>query len=335
MPRKFGFLFLALAVLWASSAAAEGRISVAVVLEGGLGDLSFNDIINKGFEKARGELGINGEIMECNFDPGKYSSYLAEAAEKSDLVLVQGPNVMNALAEIAPKFPDTDFAVLDTPGEMGHVTFAYVRQNEGSFLAGALAAMMTTREGDFRVNSEATIGVVCGEDIPVMYSFIAGYEQGARYINPGIKILRDFAGSWDDPVKGSEITRNQHKNGADVVFQVAGGTGKGIIAAAKEGNFYAIGVDSPQEYLAPEAVLTSVLKRFDVITYDLIREKKEGSYKRGVNLSYGLKEGGVGLSWSASSLVLVPKEVRVRLDALESDIVAGRIKVDETIKGHE
>lgn len=332
MLRKLGVLTLAAGLLWASSAMAGDKLSVAVMIEGQLGDASFYDSANRGFEKAKGELGVDGKVIECNYDPGNYVPYMATAARNFDLVLVVGFGMMDALAEIAPKFPDTDFAMFDTSGELAHVSFIDFKQNEGSFLVGALAAMMTTREGDSRVNPEATIGVVLGEDIPVMYSFIAGYEQGARYINPDIKILRGFVGRWDDPAGGKEMTLNQHKNGADVVFQVAGGTGEGIIAAANEGGFYAVGADSPQEHLAPKAVLTSMLKRLDVAVYDLIRDKKEGKYQRGKVLRYGLKEGGVGLSWSESALALVPKNVRDKLDVLESNIISGNIIVDETTK---
>lgn len=332
MMRKFGLILCAVGVLWAGSALGEEKLSVALIIEGQLGDASFYDSANRGFEKAKAELGIDGKVIECNYDPSNYVPYMATAAKKFDLVLSVGFGMMDAMAEVAPKFPDTDFAQFDTTGEMGHVTFVDFKQNEGSFLAGALAAMMTSREGDPRVNPEATIGVVCGEDIPVMYSFIAGYEQGARYINPDIKVIRGFVGRWDDPAGGKEMTLNQHKNGADVVYQVAGGTGEGIIAAAKEGGFYAIGVDSPQEHLAPEAVLTSMLKRLDVVVYDLIRDKKEGKYRRGTVLRYGIKEGGVGLSWSESALGLVPKEVRSRLDVLTEEIVAGKIEIAETTK---
>ncbi|MCF4114530.1 MULTISPECIES: BMP family lipoprotein [Dethiosulfovibrio] len=332
--RKVTVLLLCLSMLLglAGASLAADKLSVALIIEGQLGDASFYDSASRGFDKAKAELGIVGKVIECNYDPANYVPYMATAAKKFDLVLSVGFGMMDAIAEVAPKFPETDFAQFDTTGDIAHVTFIDFKQSEGSFLAGALAAMMTAREGDPRVNPEATIGVVCGEDIPVMYSFIAGYEQGAKTVNPDIKILRGFVGRWDDPAGGKEMTLNQHKNGADVVYQVAGGTGEGIIAAAKEGGFYAIGVDSPQEHLAPEAVLTSMLKRLDVVVYDLIKAKQEGTYRRGTVLRYGLKEGGVGLSWSDSALKLVPADVKARLDELTEEVASGKIEVAETTK---
>ncbi|MEA3284665.1 MAG: BMP family ABC transporter substrate-binding protein [Synergistota bacterium] len=332
--RKVTVLLLCLSMLLglAGASLAADKLSVALIIEGQLGDASFYDSASRGFDKAKAELGIVGKVIECNYDPANYVPYMATAAKKFDLVLSVGFGMMDAIAEVAPKFPETDFAQFDTTGDIAHVTFIDFKQSEGSFLAGALAAMMTAREGDPRVNPEATIGVVCGEDIPVMYSFIAGYEQGAKTVNPDIKILRGFVGRWDDPAGGKEMTLNQHKNGADVVYQVAGGTGEGIIAAAKEGGFYAIGVDSPQEHLAPEAVLTSMLKRLDVVVYDLIKAKQEGIFQRGTVLRYGLKEGGVGLSWSDSALKLVPADVKARLDELTEEVASGKIEVVETTK---
>jgi basic membrane protein A len=145
-----------------------------------------------------------------------------------------------------------------------------------------------------------------------------------------VKVLTDFVGSWDDPVGGRDVAFSQHGRGVDVIFHVAGGTGTGIIRAAKEKRFYAIGVDSPQEYLAPEAVLTSMVKRCDVAVYSLIREKLNGTFQRGKVYSYGLKEGGVGLSWwSEETKRNIPPDVKARLRDLEREIVEGKITVRE------
>lgn len=332
MIRRIGLMLCAAVVLMAGTAFGGDRLSVGLIIDGQMGDESFYDSARRGFEKAKAELGIEGKIIECNYDPANFVPYMTAAAKEFDLVISVGFGMMDVVAEVAPKFPDTDFAQIDTEGEIAHVTFVSFEQNEGSFLVGALAAMMTSREGNPRINPEATIGVVCGEDIPVMYSFIAGYEQGARHVNPDIKILRGFVGSWDDPAGGREMALNQRQNGADVVFQVAGGSGEGVIEAAKEGGFYAIGVDLPQEHLAPEAVLTSMLKRLDVAVYNLIRDKKEGKFRRSTTLRYGIKEGGIGLSWPESALKLVPEEFRARLEELEEEIISGKIEVAETTK---
>ena len=332
MHKKTWCLLLAGLLLFgiaSGGALAADKIKVALVIANKLGYASFYDSANAGLERAKKELDIVGKVVECNFDPANYVPYLATAAKNFDLVLVVGFEFIDAIEQVAPEFPNTDFAYFDVSGKTVHVTYVDFKENEGSFLAGALAAMMTTRENDPLVNKEAIIGAVGGEDIPVIHNFFVGYEQGAKYINPDCEVLTGFVGSWSDPAKGKEMALNQYHNGADVIFQVAGGTGEGVIAAAKEANFYAIGVDSPQEYLAPEVVLTSMLKRLDNAAYDLIKAKKEENYPRGQVVSCDLKNNGVGLSWSDSALKLVPEDVRHRLEELTQEVVEGKIVVEE------
>ncbi len=332
MNKKVWCLLLA-GVLFFSSlagvAAAADTLKVALVIANKLGDASFYDSANAGLERAKKELGIIGKVVECNFDPANYVPYLATAAKNFDLVFVVGFEFMDAIEQVAPEFPNTDFAYFDVSGETAHVTYVDFKENEGSFLAGALAALMTTRENDPHVNKEAIIGAVGGEDIPVIHNFFVGYEQGAKYVNPDCKVLTGFVGSWSDPAKGKEMALNQYHNGADVIFQVAGGTGEGVIAAAKEAGFYAIGVDSPQEHLAPEVVLTSMLKRLDNAAFDLIKAKLDNNYPRGQVVSYDLKNNGVGLNWPESALKLVPQDVRDRLDEVTKEIIEGKVVVEE------
>ncbi|WP_350449962.1 BMP family lipoprotein [Aminobacterium mobile] len=332
MNKKVWCLLLAGVLLFSSLAgvaAAADTLKVALVIANKLGDASFYDSANAGLERAKKELGIIGKVVECNFDPANYVPYLATAAKNFDLVFVVGFEFMDAIEQVAPEFPNTDFAYFDVSGETAHVAYVDFKENEGSFLAGALAALMTTRENDPHVNKEAIIGAVGGEDIPVIHNFFVGYEQGAKYVNPDCKVLTGFVGSWSDPAKGKEMALNQYHNGADVIFQVAGGTGEGVIAAAKEAGFYAIGVDSPQEHLAPEVVLTSMLKRLDNAAFDLIKAKLDNNYPRGQVVSYDLKNNGVGLNWPESALKLVPQDVRDRLDEVTKEIIEGKVVVEE------
>ena len=328
--RKILTVFLsALLLLSLALSASAAPLKVAVVVAGGLGDKSFYDSSNAGLRKAIQELKVQGKVIECKYDPANYVPYLVTASKNFDLVFVVGFEFLDSLKQVAPQFPRTDYVHVDMAGKLAHVSYANFNENEGSFLAGALAALMAERKGDPRVRGKAVIGAVGGQDIPVIRNFFVGYEQGARAIDPKIRVLTGFVGSWDDPAKGKEMALAQHAKGADVVFQVAGGTGQGVIAAADENGFYAIGVDSPQEYLAPKAVLTSMVKRCDVAVYDLIRAKLEGKFLRGHVYTYGLKEGGVGLSWwTAETKRNIPADVAKKVQDLERRIVDGRIKVD-------
>ncbi len=314
---------------WVSPVFAAAKTKVALLVAGQLGDASFYDSANAGLRRAEKELGVIVKVMECNMDPANYVTYMATAAKNFDLVIVVGFEFIDAIEQVAPKFPQTDFAYFDVAGKTEHVTYVDFKENEGSFLAGALAALMATRKGDPMVSGKAIVGAVCGEDIPVIHNFLVGYEQGAKYIDPNCRVVTGFIGSWYDLAKGKELALNQHKNGADVIFQVAGGSGEGVIAAAKEARFYAIGVDSPQERLAPDVVLTSMLKRLDVAAFDMIKAKTEGRFPRGTTVSYDLKNGGVDLSWSESALRLIPADVAAKLKAITKEIADGKIVVDE------
>ena len=309
--------------------ASAAPLRVAVVVAGGLGDKSFYDSSDAGFRKAVKELGIQGKVIECKYDAANYVPYLAAAAKNFDMVFIVGFEIVDALTQVAPQFPKTEFVQMDMSGKIAHVSFVNFKENEGSFLAGALATMMTNRSGDPRVNKKEIIGAVGGQDIPVIRNFITGYEQGARYVNPKIKVISGFVGNWDDPSKGKEMALAQHSQGADVIFQIAGGSGQGVITASKEKKFYSIGVDSPQEHLAPGSVLTSMVKRCDVAVFSLIKDKIDGKYKRGHTYVYGLKEKGVGLSlWTEEAKKTVPADVIAKIEKLEKDIVSGKIKVN-------
>ncbi len=313
------FLTVALMGVLASGAMAAAPLKVALVVAGGLGDKSFYDSANAGIERAAGQLGVQTKVIECRMDPSNFVPYLATAGKNFDLIFVAGFEFIDALPQIAPQFPDKDFVQMDYVGDAPGVSYVDFLENEGSFLAGALAASMS---------KGGVIGAVMGEDIPVMHSFLTGYTQGAQAVNKDIKVLSGFSGSWDDPAKGKELALSQKNGGADVIYQIAGGTGTGVLEASREGGFWGIGVDSAQELDYPDTVLTSMLKRLDVAVFDIIKAKQEGSFQRGV-FTYGLKNGGVGLSWSDVAKKNIPADVQQQLKDLEQQIIDGKIVVED------
>lgn len=139
--------------------------------------------------------------------------------------------------------------------------------------------MFTTKTDIPNVNEDHIIGWVGGMDIPVLHDFYTGYEQGAKYIDPDIKILQAFAGSWTDPLKGKELTLAQYEQGADIVMNVASGTGVGILEGAKEADKYAIGVDLNQDSDQPGHILTSMVKRVDNACYLVIQSAVDGTFE--------------------------------------------------------
>ncbi|MHC4860923.1 MAG: BMP family lipoprotein, partial [Planctomycetota bacterium] len=260
--RKVAALFVlvvvALSVLRAGreeAARREVKARVAVVLSvGGLGDRSFNDLAHRGLLMAieeSGVVGVWGEPADHAEDEDYLDLY---AREGYDLVVALGYLMRSKLEKVAPRHPDTWFVLVDEALDLPNVRSYVFREEEGCFLVGALAAMKS---------GTGVIGFVGGLDIPLLRRFLAGYTQGARHVRPGIRVLDSWAGSFSDPVRGREKALVQHGRGADVVFQAAGATGNGVIRAAAERGFYAIGVDANQNDMAPGHVLTSMRKKVE------------------------------------------------------------------------
>ena len=196
-------------------------IRVCVVYTGNLGDKSYNDSCNEGAQKAVTDFGIELKSLEGATAEEWESNLLAACEDGYDLVIGASSNIADYITEHGPNYPDTKFAVIDTTVDLPNVQSISFAQNEGSFLAGAAAAMFTEKTEIPGVNEDAIIGWVGGMDIPVLHDFFTGYEQGAKYINPDIQILQSFAGEWSNPLKGKELTFAQYDQGADIVMNVA------------------------------------------------------------------------------------------------------------------
>lgn len=310
----------------------EGKkVRVCIVYTGNLGDKSYNDSCNAGAERAKADFDIELKSLEGTTAQEWEANLVAACEEGYDLVIGASSNIADYITEHAENYPNVKFAVIDTTVDLPTVESISFAQNEGSFLAGAAAAMFTQKTDIDGVNSEKIIGWVGGMDIPVLHDFYIGYEQGAKYIDPDIKILQAFAGSWIDPLKGKELTLAQYEQGADIVMNVASGTGSGILEAAKEAKKYAIGVDLNQDNDQPGHVLTSMVKRVDNACYLVIESVVKGTFQGGSTQYLSLKEGGVSLTdFSVIKEALgdkFPQDIVDKCKELEQKIISGEIKV--------
>lgn len=308
------------------------KLKVALVYSGFLGDKSFNDSAHEGAMRAVEEFGIELKEMESKEPTEWESNFVAMAADGYDLVIAVSTQFEEIVTKHAPDFPDTKFALIDGVVKGDNVVSSTFAQNEGSFLAGAAAALFTTKTDIEGVNPEKIIGWVGGMDIPVLSDFFTGYEQGAKYIDPEVQILQSFAGSFNDPLKGKELTVAQYSQGADIVMNVASGTGNGILEAAKDEGKYAIGVDLNQDDVYPGSILTSMLKRVDVATYMVIESVINGTYKGNVTNYLDISNGGVSLTdMSVMKEALgdkFPQDVLDKIKELEEKVKNGEIKVE-------
>ena len=309
----------------------EDPKKVALVLAGFLGDKSFNDSSYEGAKKAIEELGIEVKVMESKVPAEWESNFIAMAEGDYDLVIGVSTQLQDIMAKHCPNYPDKKFALIDGVLEGENVISSTFAQNEGSFLAGAAAAMFTTKTDIAGVNPDKTIGWVGGMDIPVLADFFIGYEQGAKYVDPDVKILQSFAGTFNDPLKGKELTVAQYSQGADIVMNVASNTGNGILEAAKDQKKFAIGVDLNQDDTYPGSILTSMLKRVDTATYLAIESVVNDTFKGNEVIYLDIKNGGVGLTdMSVMSKALgdkFPADILEKIAELEDKVKSGEIEV--------
>jgi len=190
-----------------------------------------------------------------------------------------------------------------------------------------MAAAMASKTGK--------VGFVGGMDIPLIRKFALGYDEGAKYVNPKIEIFQNMTGTtpaaWNDPTRGGELARSQFDRGADVVYAAAGATGLGVLQAAKDKGKLAIGVDSNQNHLHPGTILTSMIKRVDLVVYEAFKTAKDGTWKAGLR-NLGVAENGVGYALDQHNRSLITPEMEKRLGQARADIIAGKIKVTDYMK---
>ena len=306
------------------------KLKVAMVCSmGGLGDRSYNDSGYEGLKRIESELGMEIKVVEPK-DISEGEKYLTELAKAGyDLVATLEYGHADILNNVAPQFPDTRFAIFNIKVDQPNVTSVIFKEHEGSFLAGALAAMVTANTDIQGMNEEKKLGFIGGIESPGIDKFLVGFEEGAKAVDGEVEVISGYANSFGDPAKGKEMALVQIEQGADIVYQVAGGTGEGVINAATEKGVFAVGVDSDQDYIAEGNVLTSMMKRVDVAMFNLAENLKEGTIGDSTDMVLGLKEEGVALSPMLYTKDLIPVEYLEKVEEFKEKIVSGEILVTD------
>ncbi len=302
---------------------------VVYLINGSLGDKSFYDSGEKGIDTIKSKYGIETRTLECGFDAGKYEPSLEAAVQYSDVIFVISYAFEDNLKAMADKYPNKIFVNIDTVVQNSKKTITSIdyTEEESAFLAGVCAALTTTDTSIKNINPDKIVGVVAASDDPVVMAFVTSYENGVHYIDPSIKVERvTLAGVWNDPAKGKQAALSLYDKKCDVVFQVASETGLGVLQAAKERGLYAIGVDTNQNNIEPGHVIASDIKDVGKTIEEVYATIKDGTYKAGQVLNYGLKTGTVDLVTDADVKVL-PQKTIDRIDAIRKQIVDGQLKV--------
>jgi basic membrane protein A len=302
--------------------AESGVLRVGMVTDtGGLGDRSFNDSAYAGVLRAKSRFHIATTVLQSH-SAADYAVNMTVLANKEyDEIFAIGFLMAKDVEDVAARYATRHFTIIDAVVDQPNVTSVTFKEEEGSFLAGALAAMTTKTK---------TIAFLGGIDIPLLRKFEAGYAAGAREIDPSVKVLVKYVGSFDDPAAGKELSGLLYDQGADIIYVAAGKAGLGAVDQVKtRPGDYVIGVDADQDALAPGKVLTSMVKRVDVGVYRVIADAVAHRAPPH-HLVLGLKEGGVGLTrFTYTRSVVTPAKIAM-LAKLRAAIISGTLRVPST-----
>jgi basic membrane protein A len=321
----------------AAAGSAQGSYQVSFNTDtAGLNDKSFNHLGNIGRLKAQKQLGIQTKVYVSATEADYLPNAVAAVQWGAKAVLMNGFLLADATNTAAKQFPDvkwaiTDFprvALADKPANAYGLTF---KSEESGFLVGYLAAEMAKAKigPKGKSSGKLVLSAVGGKKIPSVDNWIAGYRAGAQAVDKRFKVLIDYSGDFPPSVapKCKEIALKHISQGAQAVFQVAGGCGLGALQAAKQKGVWGIGVDADQAYLGPH-IMTSGVKRVDTAVYTFYKLAKEGKLGAGRDLVFNLKNQGQDVGKISPK---VPKAFIAKMNAQKALIIKGKIKPPSTL----
>lgn len=324
--------------------AGKKKLNVVLILNGNLGDKSFADLANAGLQRAKTELGVNVKIVELGGDATKQEPVITEFAESKDwdLLVIGTYNLKETAQKVAVQYPDKKFILYDAKADFDKMKLPNMysvehKQNEASFLAGAMAAKLT-QSGVQGTNPKKVIGFVGGGENASINDFLVGYIEGAEYADKDSKVYISYVGDFKNAAKAKEMALAQYQQGADIIFQVASAAGLGVLSAAKEAKSFSIGVDADQAELFrtsdPETasrIATSVIKKVDNTVFNAIKGAVDGTLPWGKYEAVGIKTGSMALAKNDFYEKSVPADIRAFVEETEKKIKSGEIVVSTAI----
>lgn len=338
MKKKL-LLILALVLLFVTGCQSTGEgggggertgKKITFIVNQTLGDASFNDSAHAGLKKAKDEFGLDLQVIELGGDTTKQEPTLREVLQSdTDYIVFPSGGLEEFAFELAPDYPDKKIIIFDldpfTEIPSDNILAITYKSNESSFLAGALAA---------KESRSGIIGFVAAQEMPILNDFLVGYISGALEANPDIKVALSYIGSWNDTAKAKELAIQQFNQGADYIHQVASGAGLGVLDAAKEKKFWAIGVDGDQAETfkdsdpeMAEQIITSALKDVGEALYVAFKEENDGTIKWGELKAVGMAEGISGIAKNDIYKKNVSQETQEFIEALQERVNKGEFKI--------
>ncbi len=312
---------------------SDSKLQIGLVFDvGGRGDKSFNDSAYNGLEIAKKRYGSNFLYVEPQGEGADREAALRQMAADPDIGLVIGVGLLFSedITKIAAEFPDKKFVCIDyisqpkivLPANLQGIVF---EETKGSYLAGALAGMMTKTK---------TVGFIGGMESSVIKKFETGFIKGVRSINPEIRVISGYIGmtgsAFANPAKGRELALGQYGRGADIIYEAAGASGLGVIEAARESKALVICTDRDQESEAPGFVLSSMTKAVDKAVLKTVENVLNGSFKGGSVAVFGLDDRYTDYVYNEKNAALIGAKNHDQLEDIRKKIVEGKIVVDET-----
>ena len=309
------------------------KIRVGIVFDiGGKDDRSFNAAAWQGVQRAAKDLPIVLRDIEPGTPNAIEPAMRAFAERNFDLIIGVGFAQAPIMEQVAKDYPHIQFAIIDGVSKLPNVASLIFKEHEGSYLVGILAAKAT---------KTGTIGFLGGMDIGLIHRFAKGYEEGARSVNPNIRVIENYVGvtdsAWNNPGKGKELSLAQIGKGADVIFTAAGNSGLGAFDAVEQqgkqdgrATHFVIGVDSNQNMVKPGFVLTSMVKRVDNAVYDIVKDVVNHEFSPGLHV-FGLDKDGVGYAMDDFNKDLVTPDAIQAAEDAKKKIISGEIKVTDAI----
>lgn len=313
---------------------SEDTVKVGYYVNATLGDKSFFDSVKRGVDQAEEQLGIEVKTIEGGTNQADWPSGIESmvSSKEYDVILLGTSQLPEIVADLAERYPDQKFIFFDDAVDAPNVYSMTYSQSEGSFLAGAFAALVTTSTDLEAANPDKKIGFIGGMDIPIINDFKAGYEQGAKHIDPDIEVVSSIIGDFADAPKAKELALAQYNSqNVDIIYQVAAAAGLGVLEAGSEQGLYTIGVDDNQNPIYPGSVLTSMMKKLDVTTFNALEKFINGELEFGETEVLGVKDEGVGLAKDELYEEHVPQEIREKLEEIEEQIANGEITVESIL----
>lgn len=319
--------------------------SFALVVAGFIGETGCEDLILAGLKTFCEEHDGTVNVIELNYDTSLYENAISDACKQGDydIILTGYFDLAESVAKAAEAYPDQKIILYDaemdySDGKYPNVKSLLEVQSEGSFLAGAMAALLTTQTDVEGINDQKIVGWVGALENPVLNDYLIGFIQGVKYVDPSVEVLYSWVGDFSNTAVAKELALTQYQRGADIVYACCAAAGVGVDEAAAQAGAYCIeiNVDVAMKTKAsnPDVashIVTSVEKNYEVLILQLLEEYANGTLEWGTT-SYGtIANGGMKLSDNEISRSIIPADIYDQYKQIEQDFIDGKIHVDSAV----